>query len=122
MMEVLRGMIVMQQHQMKLLKDGLLIAQQTTATALNRATVPQEPRIGNVSDFRRLHSSIFTSTRKPLEAEQWLIDTTNLLNAARILAEDQVEVVKIQLTDIARTRWLLSRNDWRNLSLGRSSL
>ena len=88
MMEVLRGMIVMQQHQMKLLKDGLLIVQQTTATALNRATVPQEPRIGNVSDFRRLHSSVFTSTRKPLEAEQWLIDTTNLLNATRILAED----------------------------------
>ena len=34
------------------------------------------------------------------------MDTTSLLNVVCIPAEDQVEVVKIQLTDIARTWWL----------------
>ena len=32
---------------------------------------------------------------------------TNLLNAARVPAEDQVEVVKVQLADVARTWWLV---------------
>ena len=30
----------------------------------------------------------------------------NLLNAAHVPAEDQVEVVKVQLADLARTWWL----------------
>ena len=41
-----------------------------------------------------------------MDAEQWLIDTTDLLKAARIPDENQVEVVKIQLKDVARTWWL----------------
>ena len=31
---------------------------------------------------------------------------TNLLNAAYVLAVDQVEVVKVQMADLARTWWL----------------
>ena len=30
----------------------------------------------------------------------------NLLNAGRVPVEDQVEVVKVQMTDVARTWWL----------------
>jgi len=41
-----------------------------------------------------------------LDAEQWLVDMTNLLNAARVPTEDQVEVVKVQLAEVARTWWL----------------
>ena len=44
--------------------------------------------------------------RRPLDTEQWLIGTTDLLNAARVSEENQVEVAKIQLKDIARTWWL----------------
>ena len=41
-----------------------------------------------------------------MDAEQWLIDTTDLLKIARIPDENQVEVSKIQLKDMARTWWL----------------
>jgi len=41
-----------------------------------------------------------------LDAEQWLVDMTNLLNAARVSKDDQVEVIKIQLIDVARTWWI----------------
>jgi len=81
-------MMEIQQQQMKLLQDGLLIAKQTATIALNKAATPQESRTGNVFDFRRLHPVVFTGTGKPLKAKQWLINTTNLLNAARIHAED----------------------------------
>jgi len=32
-----------------------------------------------VSDFRRLHPAIFTEEESHMDAEQWLIDTENLL-------------------------------------------
>ena len=56
-----------------------------------------------MSDFRRLQPAIFTGGERPLDVEQWLIDTTDLLKAARVPEEDQVEVAKIQLKDVART-------------------
>ena len=59
-----------------------------------------------MSDFRRLQPAVFSGTEKPLDAEQWLIDMTDLLKAARIPGENQVEVAKIQLKDVARTWWL----------------
>ena len=69
-------------------------------------TAPREQRPGTVSDFRRLQPAIFSDTEKPLDAEQRLIDTTDLLKEAQIPDENQVEVVKIQLKDVARTWWL----------------
>ena len=66
---------------------------------------PKEQRPGNVFDFRRLQA-VFSGAEKPLDAEQWLIDTTDLLKAAHILDESQVEFAKIQLKDVARTWWL----------------
>lgn len=41
-----------------------------------------------------------------MKAEQWTIVMENLLKAARIPKENQVEVVYIQLTNVARTWWL----------------
>ena len=81
-------------------------AQRTAEAALDRAAAPPELRPEGVSDFRRLQPASFAGTESPLEADQWLVDMTNLLAAARIPAVEQVEVVKIQLTDLALTWWL----------------
>ena len=93
MMRVLHGMMESQHQQTELLRQVLL-------------TAPREQKPGNVSDFRRLQPATFLGTEKPLDAEQWLIYTTDLLKAARIPDENQVKVVKIQLKDEARTWWL----------------
>ena len=66
-------------------------------------------RPGSISDFRRLQPTIFSGTEKPLDVEQWLIDTTDLLKEAQIPNENQVKVVKIQLKDVARTWWLTEK-------------
>jgi len=52
-----------------------------------------------------LHPSNFLGNETPLEAEQWLIKMEQLLNAAKNLEEDQVDVVSIQLTDIVYIWW-----------------
>jgi len=69
-------------------------------------TAPREQRPGNVSDFRRLQPATFSGTEKPLDTEQCLIDTTDLLKAAWIPDKNQVKVIKIQLKDVGRTWWL----------------
>ena len=66
-------------------------------------TAPQKQRPGNMTDFRRLYRQYFLVPRSPLDATRWLIDTTDLLKAARVPDENQVEVAKIQLKDVART-------------------
>lgn len=48
---------------------------------------------------------MFNGTEEPLAAEQWLNDITNLLDAAKISAVDQVKVGKVQLANVARTWW-----------------
>jgi len=80
--------------------------QQQTELLRQEIAAPKGQRPGNISDFRRLQPATFTGGEKPLDAEQWLTDTSDLLNAARVPQEDQVEVAKIQLKDIARTWWL----------------
>ena len=60
-----------------------------------------------MSDFRRLQLTIFSGMEKPLDAEQWLVDTTYLLKAAHVPDENQVEVVKIKWKDVARIWWLV---------------
>jgi len=79
---------------------------QQTELLRQELAAPKEQKPGNISDFRRLQPAVFTGVERPLEAEQWLTDTTDLLNAARVPKENQVEVAKIQLKDIARTWWL----------------
>ena len=82
-----------QQKQIELLRQGLLIA-------------PRKQRLGNVSYFRRLQPVIFSGIEKPLDAEQWLIDTIDLVTAAQILDQNQVEMANVQLRVVVRTRWL----------------
>jgi len=72
-----------------------MAAHQIATTAKERSVTPQGPKPGNISDFRRLQPATFADTKKSLEAEQWLVDMTNLLNAARVLVEDKVKVVKV---------------------------
>ena len=91
---------------LKVIQTMMENQQQQTELLRQELAAPKEQRPGNVSDFRRLQPAIFTGVEKPLDAEQWLTDTTDLLNAARVPKENQVEVAKIQLKDIARTWWL----------------
>ena len=49
---------------------------------------------------------MFSGTERPLYAEQWMMDTTDLMKITRIPDENQVEVAKIQLKNVARTWWL----------------
>jgi len=58
----------------------------------------RERRTGNISDFKKLRPAVFKGTEKPLEAEQWITDMTNLLEAAKIPTEDKVKVIKIQFS------------------------
>ena len=63
----------------------------------------REQRPGSVFDFQRLQLVVFFGTEKPLDAEQWLIDTTDLLKADEVPDKDQVDVAKIQLKDMTKT-------------------
>ena len=84
-----------------------MAAQQTAAAAaVNRAVAPREPRPGNLSDFMKLSPAVFTGTEEPLAVERWITDMANLLEGANIPAADQVKMVKLRLTDIARSWWL----------------
>jgi transposase InsO family protein len=112
MMRILMGMMdeqrnqrAMQQEQIALLRDGLIAAQQTATVAVDKAAAPREPKVGNVADFRRMNPKEYSGNEGPLESEQWITDMENLLEAANVPAADYVKVVKVQLTDIARTWW-----------------
>ena len=84
---------MMENQQKEILHRGLL-------------TIKGEPRPGNVADFKRLQPAIFSGAESPLNTEQWLIDTTDLLKAARVSDENKVKMTKIQLRDVVRTWWL----------------
>lgn len=68
--------------------------------------MPREPKTGNVSNFRRLNPKTLAENEGPLEAEQWLTDTVNILDAANVPTADRVKVAKVQLMNVARTWWL----------------
>ena len=69
-MGVLRDMIESHQQQTTLMRDGLIAVQQIVTVAMERAVAPREPKLGNVSDFRRLQPATFVGTEKLLDAEQ----------------------------------------------------
>lgn len=54
-------------------------------------------------DFHEFQPSTFLSTGGPLEVELWIVDMENLLKAIRILDDNRVDVVQIQLVDVAQT-------------------
>src|ERR1700722_11125298 len=89
-----------------MLREGMLAAQQATTGVLERVTAPREARTGTAANFKKLNPSMFFGTESPLEAERRITDVTNLLSIAKVPAEDQVEVVKILFTGVARSWWL----------------
>ena len=92
---------------MKILLESQQQQNERITVALEKlAASGSQVRHGNVSDFRRLHPAIFTGEKSHLDAEQWLIDTENLLVAARVSEADQVDEVKIQLLGVTHTWWL----------------
>lgn len=73
MMRLLLGMMkeqknqrVTQHEQITLLRDGLLAAQQAATAAVDKVVAPKEPKVGNISDFRRLNPKTFTGNETPL--------------------------------------------------------
>jgi len=75
--------------------------EQVTVALEKIAASGSQVKQGNVSDFRKLHPAVFTGEESHLVAKQWLVDTENLLVAARVPKIDRVDVVKIQLSGVA---------------------
>ena len=105
-MTVHQAQMTNQQLQTTMLREGLLAAQEATTVVLEKVTAPREARTGSAADFKKLSPAMFVGTESPLEAERWITDVANLLKVAKVPAEDQVEVIQILLTDVARTWWL----------------
>ena len=101
-----------------------MAAQHTATAVVDKAAAPKEPKVGNIADFRRLNPREFSGNEDPLESEQWITDMENLLEAANVPIVDYVKVVKVQLTDIARTWWLTEEakiqvsHTWKQFSDG----
>ena len=64
---------------------------------------------------------MFSRTERLLDAEQWLVDIIDLLKVAQIPDDNQVEVAKIQLRDVAEPGGWQKKRYWRSTSLGTSS-
>lgn len=79
---------------------------------LEHITAPRNQHPKGISNFRSLlmDLSIFSRIAGVLEAEQWLVEMKNLLKTTRVLNADKIDVIKIQLADIARTWWQLEEN------------
>lgn len=56
-----------------------------------------------MSDFKRLQPSIFAGIEGPIKAKPWTMVMENLLKATWNPKENRVEVLCVQVTDVART-------------------
>ena len=84
--------------------------ERVTVALEKRAASGSQVKQENVSDFRRLQLTVFTGEESHLLAERWLVDTENLLVIARVPEIDRVDVVKIQLSGVARSWWLVEES------------
>lgn len=71
--------------------------------AIQYANALHPLRAGNISQFEHLHHETYSEMLGPLEAEQWLIEMENVLKIVRVLNTDTVNVIKIQLINVAET-------------------
>lgn len=86
---------------------GALAAAPEIAETVELMTAPPEREChGSIFYFRELQPTTFSGVETPLQADQWIVDMDNLLRAARIPPENRVDIVKIQLKDVARAWWL----------------
>ena len=56
--------------------------------------------------FQEISAGNLFGHGEALDSQQWLVNMTDLLKAIRIPDENQVEMTKIQLKDVAKTWWL----------------
>jgi len=99
-LRAMQRMFEAQQEHNRLIQERLDRQEDVGRPAIG-APPPPPLRTGTVADFKRLGPSIFAGTETPLEAEQWMVKTEQLLKAARVPEADRVDVVSIQLTDLA---------------------
>lgn len=66
---------------------------------MDKAVALKEQKPGSISDFIWMCPANFSGTEKPLDAEQWLIDMTNLLKAARIPKADQDQLKDVPVVN-----------------------
>ena len=105
-LQAMQRMMELQREHNELMRTSLERAQGSPMSSTNGpGAMVLPPRPGTVSDFRRLHPEMFTGTETPLQAEQWLAKTEQLLQATHISDADRIDVVSIQLTDIAHIWW-----------------
>jgi len=102
-LQAMQRMHEAQQEYNRLMQERLDRQENVGRLAIGAPPPPLRP--GTVADFRRLGSDTFAGTETPLQAEQWLVKTEQLLKAARVPEADRVDVVSIQLTDLAHLWW-----------------
>lgn len=85
---------------------GLAAAPEIAETVELMTAPPEREWSGSIFHFRELQPTTFSGVETPLQADQWIVDMDNLLRAARIPPENRVDIVKIQLKDVARAWWL----------------
>lgn len=95
----------------------MIATHNTTSTTLDYNAMPQlaQERLGEVTNFRKLHSAIFSRISIALKIVQWIVDMEQLLEATYISNEDRLNTIRIQLTDIAKSWWLTEEPNWTNL-------
>ena len=106
MMESQRDIFQVQREYNLLMKERMDRREEVGQLAPGAPPPPPLPhRPGSVTDFRRLQPGTFAGTETPLIAEQWLMKTEQLLKAARVPEDERVDVMGIQLTDLAHIWW-----------------
>ena len=78
-------------------------AQQDHHRAQELARGPRGP--ASIKRFRDLRPPTFAGTEQALEADEWLQRIIDALKAADVEDEKKVEIVALQLTDLAQTWW-----------------
>ena len=104
-LHAMQRMMELQQEHNQLMRVSMERAHETATRHAAVPAIGAPPRPGTVSDFRRLHPEVFAGTETYLQADQWLIKIEQLLQAARVADADRVDMVIIQLSDVAHIWW-----------------
>ncbi|KAJ6840905.1 uncharacterized protein M6B38_119190 [Iris pallida] len=87
------------------MRQGMEDAHQLALAAVERGAPAQgeQPRPGNIQDFKKLGPRDFKGTEGIVYADDWLEDIERLMRVSRLADDLKVEAVGLQLLDIART-------------------
>lgn len=88
-------------HKLIDLQTRQLVAQQgSNSNRTNGDSGPNQdgmPRVGTMSDFRRLNPPVFNGTEGPLEADEWARTMEAFFVASKIPNTDRVDIAKLHL-------------------------